>query len=197
MKKFLLGFSVLSLCGCVAYEDTAPQEMEVREVYIDEEAALPQPQMQPVQPRPVIKYREEHRPVHDLDFDHGITPQVYAIAATRATNKMLDQTADIYETDDNVFLYIADAEVKDSDLPAGYHAAEKITREIIEGGESFKVTQQRTEADYQLKILIGNGGSKESPVIVYKLILLNKDGIKEREWTEAVRRVRNDDRSWW
>lgn len=193
MKKFWLGLGILALGGCVAYEDNAPQEMEVREVYIDEDAAL----SQPVPPRPVIKYREEHRPVHDLDFDYGITPQVYAIAATRATNKMLDQTADIYETNDNVFLYIADAEVKNSDLPAGYHAAEKITREIIEGGEGFKVTQQRNEADYQLKILIGNGGSKESPVIVYKLILLNKDGIKEREWTEAVRRVRNDDRSWW
>lgn len=161
---------------------TQAQPLEVREIAISE---------------PAVHYRSDHRPIKDLDLERGIIPQVYALAATRATNKMVDQTRDLPEDSDKNFLYIMETKVLDKDLPAGFSAAEKITREILESSENFKVTNQKTEADYILKIIIGNGGSEQRPIVVYKLILLDKDEVKLREWTESVRRVRNDDRSWW
>ena len=45
--------------------------------------------------------------------------------------------------------------------------------------------------------LIDNAGTPEEPILVYKLILFDGKNNKINEWTETMRRVRNDDRSWW
>lgn len=48
----------------------------------------------------------EKRYIGAPERDLGITPSVYAIAATRATNKMLDESTDIYENNNSTFLYL-------------------------------------------------------------------------------------------
>ena len=131
------------------------------------------------------------------DANH-INPQVYAIAATRATNKMLDETAEFYENPDgDVFLYIADIKKADRKMPDGIYSAARTTRDIIEGSKTFKVVNDMKEADYYLETVIDNAGTPEEPILVYKLILFDGKKNKINEWTETMRRVRNDDRSWW
>ena len=106
-------------------------------------------------------------------------PEIYAIPATRATNKMLDETREFYEQNGDTFLFITDLKKGDRQLPDGIYKAEQTTRKIIEGSKTFKA------------------GTPEEPILVYRMILLDKDNKKINEWVEMVRRVNNDDRSWW
>ena len=139
----------------------------------------------------------EKRYIGAPERDLGITPSVYAIAATRATNKMLDESTDIYENNNSTFLYIMDPKKTDDSLPDGFYYARKTTRDIIEGSRTFKVVNNLNDADYYLEVLVENAGNDETPVIAYRMILFDKDNVKINEWVETVRRLKNDDRSWW
>lgn len=133
----------------------------------------------------------------EVELEMAITPEVYALAATRATNKMLDETRDIYENGNNVFLFISAPKKLDSSLPDGFHYAQKVTNDIIEGSNDYKVVSNQEEADYYLQVLIDKSGTLDMPAITYKLIMFDNEGVQVGEWSETVRRVRNDDRSWW
>lgn len=134
---------------------------------------------------------------YDAGYDAAFTPHVYAIAATRATNKMLDETRDIYENAGNVFLYVGAPKKLDNSLPDGFHYAQKVTTEILEGSKDFKLVNNKEDADYYLEVLVDKAGNADVPVIVYKLVLFNNENVQVRSWTERVSRIRNDDRSWW
>ena len=82
-------------------------------------------------------------------------------------------------------------------MPDGIYSAARTTRDIIEGSKTFKVVNDMKEADYYLETVIDNAGTPEEPILVYKLILFDGKNNKINEWTETMRRVRNDDRSWW
>ena len=123
--------------------------------------------------------------------------EVYAIPAARATNRMLDDTRDIYENNGDTFLFITDLKKADRKMPDGIYNAERTTRKIIEGSKTFKVVNDKNEADYVLETIIENAGSPEEPILVYRMILLDTENKKINEWVETFRRVGNDDRSWW
>jgi len=124
-------------------------------------------------------------------------PEVYAIPAARATNKMLDETRDIYEQNGETFLFITGLKKADRTLPDGIYKAEQVTRQIIDGSNTFKVTADKDEADYILDTIIDNVGTPENPILSYRLILIDRENNKINEWIETVRRLSNDDRSWW
>lgn len=131
------------------------------------------------------------------EVEQHITPDVYAIAATRVTNKMLDNSGYIYQSPNDVFIYIMDPKKLDDRLPDGLHAARKVTREIISGSKNYKVATDLNEADYYIQVLVDNIGNELDPIISYKLILFDKNNQKIDEWVETIKRVKNDDRSWW
>ena len=124
-------------------------------------------------------------------------PEIYAIPAARATNKMLDETRNLYNGNDDVFLFIAAIQKNDKKLPDGIYKAEQVNRKIINGSNTFKVVNDKSEADYILSPSIDNIGSTEEPVIEYRLILTDTENNKINEWVETVKRLNNDDRSWW
>ena len=124
-------------------------------------------------------------------------PEIYAIPAARATNKMLDETRNLYDGNDSVFLFIAAIQKNDKKLPDGIYKAEQVNRKIITGSKTFEVVNDKSEADYILFPSIDNIGSTEEPVIEYRLILTDTENNKINEWVETVRRLNNDDRSWW
>ena len=124
-------------------------------------------------------------------------PEVYAIPAIRATNKMLDETRNLYDSNGDVFLFIAAIQKNDKKLPDGIYKAEQVNRKIINGSNTFKVVNDKSEADYILSPSIDNIGSTEEPVIEYRLILTDTENNKINEWVETVKRLNNDDRSWW
>ena len=70
--------------------------------------------------------------------------EVYAIPAARATNRMLDDTRDIYENNGDTFLFITDLKKADRKMPDGIYNAERTTRKIIEGSKTFKVVNDTT-----------------------------------------------------
>ena len=124
-------------------------------------------------------------------------PEIYAIPAIRATNKMLDETRNLYDSNGDVFLFIAAIQKNDKKLPDGIYKAEQVNRKIINGSNTFKVVNDKSEADYILSPSIDNIGSTEEPVIEYRLILTDTENNKINEWVETVKRLNNDDRSWW
>lgn len=135
--------------------------------------------------------------VYYREIEASITPDVYAIAAARVTNKMLDQSGYVYQKPDPVLIYITDPKKLDDRLPDGLHAARKVTRDIISGSKNYKVTNDMNEADYYLQVLVDNIGTEFNPIISYKLILFDKNNVEVDEWVETLKRVKNDDRSWW
>lgn len=124
-------------------------------------------------------------------------PEAYAIAATRAANRMLDETGALYENGESSFIYVADVKKADRRLPDGVYNAARTTKNIIGNSRTFKVTDNPEEADYILESIIDNAGTPEEPILVYKLVLLDADNNKAGQWAETLRRVRNDDGSWW
>lgn len=163
-----------------------PEELKVVEIPIDEDVVVQQaPQTYRLQTK--TERYEERIPV----------AEIYAIPAERATNKFLDETRDIYEQNGSVFLYITALKKEDRRLPDGIYKAEQVTKKIIDGADVFKVVGDMKEADYILETSINNIGTVEDPIIEYKMILMDTDNKKINEWTEVIRRVYNDDHSWW
>lgn len=132
-------------------------------------------------------------------FDEMPTPDVYALAATRATNRMLDRSAEIYEKNPAPKLYISKIQKMSPNLPDGLYYAKDATRGIIEGSRSFIPVNNLNDADYYLETKITEipAVGRETPIIEYKLILNTSDNKPVGEWSETIRQLQNDDKSWW
>lgn len=133
-------------------------------------------------------------------YDEKVMPDVFAIAATRSANKILDDTKSIYESKGSTFLFIMEPKKIDEDIPNGLYLAQRTTRDIIEGSRTYTVVNNINDADYYLETLISKieiDGQQDSPIIQYKVIMFDKEENKINEWVETIRKVKNDDRSWW
>lgn len=174
--------------------------------YVDEEGNVLEVRYQEVAPQfqvlaPGGDFGLEYRDRRQQDFEANIDPQVYAIVARRALNKMLDETGALYETEEDEVpsLYIRDAKIYDDRLPDGFYQAQKETQKLLENSHTFRLTNSKYEADYFLETEIDTVELKDydTPVIVYRLILLNQRNGVIKEWKENIRKLKNDDRSWW
>ena len=138
-----------------------------------------------------------YQPKAALD-ENNITPNVYKIIATRATNRLLDETASIYENKPRPTIYIKNTIKDDSGLPNGVFEAKAVTREIISGTKSFIITGELDVADYILETSINTVRTEANPnpVLVHRTILLDSDDNVVTEFTESISQTRNDG-SWW
>ena len=215
MKKLMLAVAAVSMIGaCSTNGDSTLEEMLFGEKSV--KTAVPTYRNTPGEDINIVEVDVDVEPEDDEDVIVDIAPgtyqlptrseryalyaplpEIYAIPATRATNKMLDETREFYEQNGDTFLFITDLKKGDRQLPDGIYKAEQTTRKIIEGSKTFKVVGNKDEADYILETAIDNAGTPEEPILVYRMILLDKDNKKINEWVEMVRRVNNDDRSWW
>lgn len=132
--------------------------------------------------------------------DIDITPQVYAIAASRATNKMLDATRDLYfKKAVKPTLYIAVPQRLNDRLPDGFYYAHKVTNDIIDGSRDYTVVTNPDDAEYTLQVLVNalpNPGS-QTPIIEYQMLMSDNTGKEIGVWSESVKQLQNDDQSWW
>ncbi len=135
------------------------------------------------------------------DIKLEVEPDVYAVLARRTINKMLTDTAPMYEKAEGEIplLYINQTTIEDERLPDGLYLANAQARKLIENSHTFKVSNSKDEADYVLDTEIDTIEPQNvaSPAIEYRLILMEKDGTIVEEWAEQIRRVQNDDKSWW
>lgn len=131
-------------------------------------------------------------------YDETTTPEVYSIVATRAVNKMLDDTRPIYESLGTTFLYIMEPKKMTEEVESGFYLSQRVTRKIIEGSKTYTVVNDMKDADYYLETLISKIEleGQNSPIIQYKLMMFDKSDRKVNEWLETIRQVNNYDRSW-
>lgn len=180
----------------------APQDVSAQEAH------QPAPRNIPAQPavEEEIVYNQPlpaplPQAVSFTDFSMvDITPEVYSIAATRATNKMLDGSSDLYfRKPVKPKLYISDIRKLNDKMPDGVYFARKVTNDIIEGSRNFTIVDNPEDADYQLEILVNAVPTQyqDMPILDYQLHLYNKDGTEINKWNATIKQLLNDDRSWW
>ena len=150
MKKILTASAYVLLAACTAYSHKA---MEEQEQFVVET---------PYAETPAI--------------DDTISPDVYALVAARATNRMLDETAEVYEQNPR-----------------------RETKDIIEGSGTFTLVNNLNEAQYYLEVSVSPIPlkDKEVPAISYHLSLYTNQNAKIGEWAQMIKQVQNDDKSWW
>lgn len=152
----------------------------------------PEPQIQA--PLPL------HRTVN-MDFSNvDLDPNIYAIAARRATNMMIDDTTSLYsKKEPKPKLYVDAIKKLNEKMPDGFYYARKATIQIIEGSKTFNVVDKLDEADYSLASWVNAlpNPNSETPIIDYQLVLNNKNGDEVDSWNVTIRQAENDNQSWW
>ena len=173
MKKILTASAYVLLAACTAYSHKA---MEEQEQFVVET---------PYAETPAI--------------DDTISPDVYALVAARATNRMLDETAEVYEQNPRPTLYLMQIKNTDENLPDGFYLARRETKDIIEGSGTFTLVNNLNEAQYYLEVSVSpiQLKDKEVPAISYHLSLYTNQNAKIGEWAQMIKQVQNDDKSWW
>lgn len=127
----------------------------------------------------------------------NFVPEIYSILASRMTNKILDDTSNIYEVRNAPSLYVMEPQKHNEDLPNGTFYAKKVTKEIIKGTKTFNIVSDAKQADYRLATDIDLLDENGIPVIQYKSTLFDKNDVAVKEWVETLKQVANDDKSWW
>ena len=119
------------------------------------------------------------------------SPEVYTVVATRATNRMLQDTAIIHENGVKR-IYIKDVNVLSSDLPYGSHRIKGATRDIIVGSKIYDVVNNIKNADLVVEPSVDwfVTANSKVPALQYKMTLLDSNGKKVDEWIEVIRQVK-------
>ena len=119
------------------------------------------------------------------------SPEAYIVVATRATNRMLQDTSALYD-EGTKRIYIKDIKLLSSDLPYGSHRLKGATKDIISGSKTFDVVNNINDAEFVIEPsaewFVASNNS--TPAIQYKLSLLDKSGKKVDEWIEIIRQVK-------
>ena len=84
-------------------------------------------------------------------------------------------------------------------LPDGFHYADKVIYDIIDGSQNFMMVTKLDDADYVLNVAVDAfpNSSAQTPIIVYTLTLQDTEGNEIDSWEQDIRQLQNDDKSWW
>ena len=120
------------------------------------------------------------------------SPEVYNVVATRATNRMLQDTSAIYDNGKTRTVYVEDTELKSSDLPYGSHRLKGATKDLISGSNTFDVVNNSKDADFIIKTSADwyVSSNNATPALQYTLSLEDKNGKQVNEWVEVIRQVK-------
>ncbi|MCM1323494.1 MAG: hypothetical protein NC218_04970 [Acetobacter sp.] len=120
-------------------------------------------------------------------------PEAYDVVATRATNRMLQDTSAIYDNGTTKTVYLKDTRLLSSDLPYGSHRLRGLTKEIIDGSRTYDVVNNANAADFVLETSADwyVAPNNPMPALQYKLTMLDKNGQKVNEWVEIIRQVQD------
>lgn len=117
------------------------------------------------------------------------SPEAYDVVATRATNRMLQDTSAIYDNA-NKTLYLKETKLLSSDLPYGANRLRSTTKDIISGSKTFDLVNNSNVADFVVDSSADWYVSETAaPALQYKLSMYDKSGRKINEWVEIIRQV--------
>jgi hypothetical protein len=118
------------------------------------------------------------------------SPEAYDVLATRATNRMLQDTAAIYDAGKTKTIYVKETKLLSSDLPYGSHRLRATTKDIVDGSKTFEVVNNVNNADFIAETSSDwFVSSSAAPALQYKLSLFDRSGRKINEWVEILRPV--------
>lgn len=120
----------------------------------------------------------------------------YEIAATRITNKMLDDTADIYESKLSPKIYIKKIVKTSENLPDGLYSAQKTIKEIVSGSETYIVVDRQEDADFTLDSSVNELNAGNLPAIQFKMGINDKNNTPLKAWSIVIKQM-PEDKSWW
>jgi len=163
--------SVLLLTGCHTFNFFQNES--------EEEPSLPPVTIQP----------------QNFDLQELYMTKAYETAATRAVNKMLDDTTAFYEVTPKAKIYIKDI-VKDSpDLPDGLHTARRAIKEIVGKSGTYIAVTDMSDADYILQSNVSDFNYAGLPAIIFKLGINDKNDQPLKAWNVVIRQM-TEDQSW-
>ena len=119
------------------------------------------------------------------------SPEAYIVVATRATNRMLQDTSAIYDSGKVRTVYIKDTKLLSTDLPYGSHRLKGATKDIISGSKTYEVVNNVNNADFVIDTSADwyVAPDNTTPALQYKLSMYDKSGKKVNEWVEIIRQV--------
>lgn len=154
-------------------------------------------------PRQYKKYKE----VYLVDTPQGtvnlweetVSPEVYEVVATRATNKLLQQTENLYSGTLTPTLYLAAIDGEKDKLDNGFYLSRKVVRDILIGSKAYRLVNKPHEADYNLKLSASKHEIEDGmdKIMEFKLTLYDKNHKPIQTFSELIKQVKNDDQSWW
>lgn len=184
-----------SVVNPVEVEVKVKEEIEPKEALVQEEAKTVENKVEvTVEKSPyhakVVDIRKPDAKVN-LGTTVKYSPEAYIVVATRATNRMLQDTSAIYDSASKK-VYIKDINLLSSDLPYGGHRLKGATKEIISGSNTFEVVNNIKDADFVVEPTADWYVSSNSdiPALQYTMKLLDKNGNKIDEWIEVIRQVK-------
>lgn len=159
---------------------TTPAQNEYVEVTVEKDPYRPEVLgMQPTAARPSAK------PIAAAKY----SPEAYNVVATRATNRMLQDTANI-SSKGHKTVFLKDTQVLSSDMPYGSNRLKSTTKDIINVSKTFDVVNNPKDADY---IVASTAdwyvADSKAPALQYKLAMFDRGGRKVNEWVEIIRQV--------
>lgn len=175
MKKIsLLAIAVFALCSCAKQHDMINFEEAQEDLY----------QYDVQNPEKMLK---------------TISAKAYMIGAIRATNKMLDATGTIYQQNPKPTLFIKDIEKVNPDLPDGFYLAQQATHDIIKESRTYDLVNSLDDARFYISPSMDMviNADAQTPTLIYKMVLFDKDGVKVNEWIETVTKTNNEENGWW
>ena len=182
-------------------DNNSPQDLLEEEEQVSQQIQLSETSSIPLTYNESAKEEISFSEKTSVRFDDAeITPKVYTIAATRATNKMLDDTQKLYQQKGNKpKLLVLEAKKLNPQLPDGLYAGNKVIYDIIDGSQNFVMVTKLDDADYVLDVAVDAYPNQraQTPIIEYILTLQDKNGKKIDSWKQNIRQLQNDDKSWW
>lgn len=121
------------------------------------------------------------------------SPEVYMVVATRAANRMLQDTSAIYDSGKTRTLYLKDTKLLSKDLPYGSHRLKGVTKDIISGSKTFDIVNNSKNADFIAETSADwyVAPNNTIPALQYTLTLFDRNGKKVNEWVEVIRQVKD------
>lgn len=119
-------------------------------------------------------------------------PEAYDVVASRATNRMLQDSAVVYDNGNTKTIFIKDTRMLSSDLPYGSHRLRGVTKDIISGSRTFDVVNNAGNADFVLESTADwYVAPNAAPALQYKLTMFDRNGQKVNEWVEVIRQLQD------
>lgn len=190
-------------CGKPVCEPVVTTHEEVLPVEESYNSGYSYPVMAPAPQQDVVEVTVEKTPYRSEIVDmkpampkvsnmvaQKYSPEAYDVVATRATNRMLQDSA-AYATGHKT-VFVNEAKVLSSDLPTGSNRLKSTMKDIIGASNTFDLVNDANNADFILDSAadwyVANGAA---PALQYKLSMFDKSGRKINEWVEIIRQVQD------